>query len=221
MPWPPRREQDLAAWADNFADLIVSGPATIYGLLVADGAQAATLVADYIAKLATSTNPTTRTEAAVASKDVAKALMLADLKVLGNRILANPNVSAGQLVNLGLPLHDRVPSPVPTPTTKPNMDLQSIERRAHVILITDEATPTKRKRPSGCVGAEVFVWIGPDAPPASLEDWHYKGLAPKSEFTVPYSADDAGKTATIVSRWVTRTGKTGPVSNPISGTIAA
>ena len=34
-------------------------------------------------------------------------------------------------------------------------------------------------------------------------------------------AGDANKQATIVARWINRKGEVGPVSNPITGTIAA
>ena len=215
----PHKDSEFGPWAANFSTKITATP-TAYGLIAGDATALATAVTNFTAALTTATNPATRTPVTVASKDTLKAVLIADIRSLAKRIQATPAVTASQKTELGLPVHDAVPTPVAVPTTKPTLDLRGIDRQSHLILIADETTPLKRAKPPGVIGCEIYAAVGP-TPPTDLRHWEYMGLASKAEFTLSYEPEDVNKQATIVARWINRKGEVGPVSNPITGSIAA
>ncbi len=215
----PHKDAELLGWSQNLSSLISAQP-TDYGLVAADATNLASLFAAFDSALTTATTPSTRTSVTVASKDTSKAALTAECRSLAKRIQATPTVTAAQKLELGLPLHDPVPTPVSPPNTKPSIALRGIDRQSHLLLISDETTPSKRARPVGAIGCEIYATTEA-TPPADLRHWEYMGLASKSDFTVNYEATDANKQATIVGRWINRKGEAGPVSNPITGTIAA
>ena len=218
----PSRDEELSTWAGNYSSKITATPVA-YGLLAADATALAALVASFNTALGAATNPATRTAVTVASKDTAKVALVADIRSLARRIQATPSVTAAQKTELGLTVHDEVPSPVPPPATRPLVAVMSTAARMINIRLSDETTPTRRARPTGTSGAEVYSFVptASEAPPADLENWRFEGMATRSDFAVDFNAADIGKSATIVARWFNRKGETGPVSNPITGTIAA
>jgi hypothetical protein len=113
------------------------------------------------------------------------------------------------------------PSPRPAPSTKPVLSVVGIVNDDVVIRIVDQTTPTKRAKPPGTAGAQVFSFVGSGEPPADLELWRFEGLASKSEFTVGFNAADAGKRITLAARWYTVKNEVGPVSDTIETVIAA
>ena len=215
----PSTDPALSTWASNFSSKITATP-TAYGLLAADATSLATLTSAFTASLATASNPATRTAVSVASKDTAKVSLVADIRSLARRIQATSTVTAAQKTELGLPIHSPIPTPVPAPSTRPLVNLLDTGGKSHLIRLADETTPNKRARPVGAAGAEVYSFIG-ETPPQDLEMWRFEGQATKADFVVDYTNADVGKTATIVARWYNRKGETGPVSNPITGTVAA
>jgi len=65
-------------------------------------------------------------------------------------------------------------TPTPIPTTRPQTLVQSGQRLTHTLRISaatrskpDESTPTRRARPAGVLGAE--VWVKLVAPPHADE----------------------------------------------------
>ncbi len=218
----PARDEDFNAWAVNFSALVAAAPVA-YGLLAADATALAGLVTAFTAALTAATNPGTRTAVTVASKETARVALSADIRSLVRRIQAVATVTAAQKTALGISVIQGIYSLVPAPATSPLLNIVAVTPRQHAIRVVDETTPTRRARPFNAAGAEVYAFIGAAGvtPPADLEHWEFKGMATRSDYIVQYNADDAGKQATIVTRWYNRRGQTGPVSNPISGTIAA
>lgn len=91
------------------------------------------------------------------------------------------------------------------------------------IRLVDETTPTKKAKPFGVEGAEVYSYIPADGeePPMDLEKWRFEGLATRSTFQIAYNGDDVGKTAVIRAQWFNPRGEPGPASTAITATIAA
>jgi hypothetical protein len=220
--WLPDKDADLLSFSTNFTAKIVAAPTT-YSLTAADATALGLLNTAFTSALASATNPSTRTKTTVAAKNVVKAQLVADIRSLAKRIQASPTVTVPQKTDLGLPIHQTVPTPVPAPSTQPLINLMSTGGKAMTIRLADELTPTKRARPAGSVGAEVYSYVAaaPGVLPDDLEQWRFEGLATKAEFEVDYNGPDVGKTATIVARWYNAKGETGPLSDPITGTIAA
>jgi hypothetical protein len=216
----PSREDAFVIWATNFSQVITAGPVAV-GLTAADATALSGLLSTFVSAKDLADDPATRTPVVLTNKDVAKASLMADIRSLAKRIQANPAVTAGQKTALGLPIHNATPSPTPVPATKPVVSIVSYALGTIEIQLVDEATPTKKARPTGTIGAEVysFVLSAGGAAPDDLEMWRFEGLATKSTFTIDFNAADGGKEVIIVARWMNRKGEVGASSNPVTGQV--
>jgi hypothetical protein len=95
--------------------------------------------------------------------------------------------------------------------------------RSHRLRLVDETTLTKRAKPEGVEGAEVYSFVAADgqAPPADLTQWRFEGQTRRWDYTVSYDAADVGKTAYLKALWFNPRGQCGPESEPIAATVAA
>jgi hypothetical protein len=218
----PSREAELLTWSVNFFAKVQAAP-TDYGLTIADVTELTPLMTAFTDAYQAATDPATRTKVTVADKDVAKVALVAELRLLARKVQADPAVTAGQKTELGLPVHDLAPTPVPVPATKPVLELAGEDICRHTVRLFDEATPTSRAKPQGSAGAQVFTFIAANGenPPIELDQWTLRGLATRSEFEVVYPGADAGKKAYIAARWFNSKGEVGPRSDAVARLIAA
>lgn len=84
-----------------------------------------------------------------------------------------PKTTDADRATIGITVRDVNGTPTPTPTTRPQALVQAGQRLTHTLRLTDESTPTRRARPKGVLGAEVWVKLidaGTPAPtdPAAL-----------------------------------------------------
>jgi hypothetical protein len=219
----PTKDAELLAWVTNFSTLITATP-TAFGLVAADATTLAGLVTAYSTALTAATNPATRTQVKVAAKDVAKAGLVADVRALARRIQGTTSVTPEQKLSLGLPVHKTSQTPIPPPVTRPVVTLvgQPFQRTVTIRLV-DETTPTKKAKPFGVDGAEVYSYVptASENPPADLEQWRFEGIATRSEFQAGFNVGDVGKTAYVCARWFNPRGQAGPASDDVVATIAA
>ncbi len=218
----PSRDGDLVSWSNNFTTKVVLAP-TDYGLTAADVADLVQLTAGFSAAYNAAVDPATRTRVTVAAKDAARIALVTPLRSLAQRIQANLLVTDVQRTELGLPVRDHAPTPVPVPATKPVLELAGEDVCRHTVRLFDEATPTSRAKPEGSAGAQVFTFIAAngETPPIDLEQWTLYGMATRSEFEVVYPGADAGKKAYIAARWFNGKGEVGPRSDAVARLIAA
>lgn len=90
-------------------------------------------------------------------------------------------------------------------------------------VFTDSATPTRKAKPAGVLGAEIWVNIlavGQPAPtdPASFT---FVALDTPTPYTLDSAGADGGKNANYLLRWVNPTGEKGPWSETATATIGA
>ncbi len=218
----PARDEAMSLWAINFGALIAVSAAS-YGLVLADSTALNPLITAFTTSLSTAKNPTTRTPASVAAKGTARAQLSADIRALVKRIQSNNTITAAQKVSLGITVPTHVRTPVSPPVTRPVLSVANMASRSLTLRVSDESTPTKRAKPSNVEGANVysFVALAGTPPPADLSGWTYKGLARKSDFNCAFEAGDVGKVAHIRALWINSRGAGGPVSDEITGSIAA
>jgi len=217
--WVKSNDAALSAQANQFSAYITANTVAL-GLVAGDATTLATNVTNFDSALAVVQNDSTRTKVTVAEKDTAKAVLVADMRTLGRRLQANPNVSDAQKEALALPVHDTGHSPVPPPVTRPVVSLIGVAQLDVAVRAVDGTTPTSRAKPAGAVALQYFSWVGDQTPPQDLEQWRFEGIATKSDFVISYNLADAGKPVTIVARWMTRKGYVGPTSQPITVAIA-
>lgn len=211
----PTQEAALDPWILNFSTLLTASPAT-YGATASDAAAIAGVYATWHAAFLLVTNPATRTKPAVASKNAAKASMLASVRPLAQAIAGNPGVTNANKEALGLNLHGATgPTPIPAPSTSPILAIIAATPGDMTLRYSDQNTPDKRAKPAGVKALElhaatsVTVLSDPDSIP-------YIGVATKQPYALNWASSEKGKTAYIVGRWITGTGLVGPWSSIIN-----
>jgi hypothetical protein len=218
----PTRFADRLAWSANFSDLLTLDPPG-YFVSIAQAAAYAVVHGEFAAKQETATNPLTRGPAASLARDFAWDQVEPMARELARQIQGNPAITPMKLQALALTVRDTSRTSIGRPTTKPIVNIERIMNLAHLIRIRDEATPTSSARPSGATGWEVWCKVGAagESEPVSIDDCKYVGLATRVPYTVPFTPADANKTVWYLVRAINAKGQAGPLSDQISGTIAA
>ena len=136
------------------------------------------------------------------------------------RIQASPTTTDTQREALGITVPDAIASAAAPPTTRPVVIVDTSQRLRHVIAFADESTPTKKAKPKGVSGAEIWVKVG-DPPPVDPSELAFLSLDTRTPYTAEYDGADGGKTAHYMVRWVSTRGDKGPWSETASATIGA
>jgi hypothetical protein len=220
--WPPAKDQDLDAYDRDFYAKI-NANAALYGLLPADAAAMLPYVTAFTNSLALATDPATKTKVATMANRVARGQIVAVIRALAKRVQANNTVTAAAKTALGLPVHRLVPTPINPPGTRPMINVTGFAPAELSLRIVDESTPTRRARPRGTIGAQIFSFIGPAGtpPPADLKQWAFEGIATRADFKITYAPGDVGKQASLIARWSNAKGQNGPNSLTAAVPIAA
>lgn len=213
----PPKDQDFKAWALNFSTLITATP-TAFGLVAGQATAYAALYAAFNTALTAATDPSTRTKVTVAAKNVARANLETSTRMLAGVVQGFPTITPSQLESLGLTVRSTARPPIPDPVTVPVLSFVGNGPLSAVLRYADELTPASRKKPFGAVQIQVFVSYGTTAP-TGLAQMQMLGVFTKNPVNVTWPGTAAGDTAWVAARWVTRTGKTGPLSAIISTSV--
>lgn len=215
----PGRDQDLDAFAANFDTRITATP-TAFGLLASDATAFHGLATDFSTKLATATNPSTRTKVTVQAKDISRAALKLKARTLAKVVNAYPPITNAQRADLGLTVRDSTPSPIPPPATQPVVNIEGSGGGQGLLRLADETTPLKKAKPPGVFGALIYTKID-GAAPVTPDDAKFSGVATKTLHTVNLPSGSAGKTLWVLAQWINERGENGPTSVVASAMIAA
>lgn len=214
-PYIPPKDADLAAWAENFSDLITANPTT-YGLQAADAVVIAAANAPWQAAYLVAVNPGTRTTVTIAAKNAAKVAFITLARTYASQIRINPGVANADKLDLGLNLPNNSPSPIPPPATWPILAVPTAGPALHEIRFADSSSPASRAKPPLVVQMQLFrgVGVAPIVDPALTQ--FLAGVTKNPYQSVFTDPTDAGKVATYFARWLNRNGEVGPWSAPVS-----
>ena len=81
-------------------------------------------------------------------------------------------------------------------------------------------TRTRKAKPAGAMGAEIWVKIGP-TPPVDPSELTFLAVDTRTPYTTDFDGADGGKQAHYMLRWVNTRGETGPWSETATATIGA
>ena len=212
----PDGDARFDAWQSNFVTYVNDhlpelglSPADVAGL----NGSAASWSSDFPAHGAAQS-------AAREAKDRARVELNGMIRPLVRRLHAESQVDDGERAARGITVPDRVATPTGPPVTRPLVRVDSGQRLQHTIHFTDEATPTRRAKPSGVMGAEIWAKLG-DPPPDGPSELKFLSIDTRTPHTAEFSGEDGGKTAHYMLRWVATTGEKGPWSETASATIGA
>jgi hypothetical protein len=219
--WVPVNDDALDPFVNNFQTLIAANP-TSYGLAAADATAITAAYTTWRAAYLAAINPTTRTKATVATKNIQKANVLGVVRRYGATIRVNRGISDALKIGLGIRIPDTTPVPIPPPSTQPVLTMLDSAIGSQSLKAADQTTPDKKARPAGTVGLLLFRAIdtaGTPTPPASAAQ--FLTFLTRNKFLATLAPADNGKVATYYARWANGRGELGPWSDPLVARIAA
>jgi len=215
----PAADAQFDTWQVNFVTY-VNAHLLDLGLDAADvvdlNATAATWTTEYPAHTAAQA----AAEAARQAKDGARSGFEGAIRPLVRRLQASPDVDDAERAAMGITVPDRETTPQVPPKTRPVVSVDTSQRLQHTIAFADEATPTRKAKPAGVMGAELWVKVG-DPPPVDPGELTFLSLDTRTPYVADFPGEDGGKTAHYMLRWVATTGEKGPWSETASATIGA
>ena len=116
---------------------------------------------------------------------------------------------------LGITVSKSTSSSLGKPTTRPIPRIELKGRYPLEIHFVDETTPTRKAKPSGIMGNEIWVKIG-DPPPTDPKELTFVALDTATPYVMEFKGEDVGKIAYFMLRWVNRKGESKPWSQTVS-----
>jgi hypothetical protein len=215
----PAADAEFDAWQTNFVDYATANMAEL-GLDAADLTPIDTAQTEWATDYPAHVTAVANAESARAAKDGARAGYVTLVRALVRRLQASSTITDAQRAALGITVPGMNPTPSGPPESRPLVTIDCSQRLRHLIGFTDETTPTRRAKPAGVLGAEIWVKVGGTAP-TDPSELRFMGLSTRAPFTAEFAGTDGGQIAYYWVRWVNNTGEKGPWSETASATIGA
>lgn len=154
----------------------------------------------------------------------------AEVRRLATFIQSYPTTTDADRARMGLRVHLPTRAASTAPTTAPVARVESANRLTHTVRFSDESTPTRRGKPKGVQGAEVWLALADaHAPPPPLSTdprtgeagYRFLALSSRGNLHTSFTSEDKAKTAYYALRWVSTRGEPGPWSEVAAATVAA
>ena len=157
------------------------------------------------------------------AKDDSRDALESLIRALVKRLQVSSAVDDTERAALGITVSDKIRTAAGDITTRPIGVVDTSQRLRHEIRFSDEATPTKRAKPAGVMGCEIWVKVLPagEAAPSGADGLSFLSLDTASPYIAEYDGANGGKTAHYMLRWVKSSGDKGPWSETVSATITA
>lgn len=141
------------------------------------------------------------------------------LKKSNKEVRGKSETTEAQLRLLGLKVYDSTHTAARIPETAPYLLIEIEKNRRHTLRVRDREDVGSRAKPRGVLGAEIWMRIG-DEGILSEENYRYLGMTTNGSFTFQHDAENTGKQAYYVARWLNRKAERGGWSDTVSATIA-
>jgi len=219
----PGSDTQFQAWAQNF-NTYASTHIVELGLDPTDLTPIISTLSAFSMALTDHITAQQTAQAARQAKDDARAAAEAAIRALVRQLQASPDVDDSERASLGITVPDSTPTPISGGIdTRPIGAVDTSQRLRHEIRFSDESTPTRRAKPAGVMGCEIWVKVAAagDPPPTGGDDLSFVAMDTASPYIVEYDGADGGKMAHYMLRWINSGGEKGPWSETISATITA
>ena len=232
----PRPDGDFSAWANNY-NVAVHKFWEAQGLDPTDLKPLEEAIAAWNKDYAAHVSAQAKAEAAFAAKRQARhgvpggpVALEPEARRIAAFIQTYPATTDADRATIGIRVRVEGGPPSPTPTTRPLARVQSGNRLTHTLRFSDESTPTRKAKPNGVQGAEVWLALA-DAhdpepplntdPRAGEAGYRFLALSSRGNLKADFTSADKGKTAYYALRWVSTRGEKGPWSEVCAATVAA
>ena len=213
----PNNEAEFRAWATNFIDQ-VAGHSQLYHLDAERIQQLQAELGEFDSSIADAIRARDTALAATRHKNDLRSNFEDNIRVAIRMIQANDKVTDSAREAAGVHVPKSTRTPVAIPSTGPIGFVMATDRLEHTLSFANSVTPTRRAKPAGVTGCEVYLYIGSDTP-QSPSRYTFHMLSTRTPQRITFTDDDAGKTANYLLRWLNTKGQHGPWSQVISATI--
>ena len=214
----PGPDASYQAWQSNFVTYANANLAAL-GLVAADMAPITAAQTTWTTAFPAHVAAVAAAKAAKQTKDEARAAYVAAIRPLVRRLQASAVVSDAEKASLGITVA-QTPGPIGPPTTAPICTIECGNRLQQTLRFVDSATPTRKAKPAGALGVEIWNKVG-TTPPTGENDLRFVAVDTNAPYVMNFPAEDGGKTNYVWMRWVSPTGERGPWSEQAQATIAA
>lgn len=214
----PGPDANFQAWQTNFVTYANANLAAL-GLTAADMTPITAAQSGWATAFPAHVTAVAAAKAAKQAKDEARAAYVGAIRPLVRKLQASTLVSDAERAALGITVRQE-PTPNGPPTTAPIATIECGNRLQQSIRFVDSATPTRKAKPAGVLGAEIWHHVG-TTPPASEADLRFVAVDTNAPYVMNFSAADGGKNNYVWVRWISPSGERGPWSEQAVATIAA
>lgn len=214
----PSRDTDFLNWMNAFMSHATGNLAAL-GMTAADVAALQGPLAAYASTLQGSTYAQQQARGAVAAKATARKAAEIAFRNQVRLIQARTQTTDMHRQALGLNSRDRNPTntvmgaATVAQLTRPKISVDTSQRLQHVLKLEDSDESSRRRRPEGVTGCELFSRSAADA------SWQYLDNAPKLTHVIRYEQTQANAMVQYQCRWVYKDGTKGPWSEIVAATI--
>lgn len=214
----PGPDANFQAWQSNFVTYANANLAAL-GLVAADMTPVTATQTGWTTAFPAHVAAVNAAKAAKQTKDEARAAYVGAIRPLVRRLQASAVVSDAEKASLGINVR-ATPAPIGAPTTAPIVSIECGNRLQQTLRFVDSATPTRKAKPAGVLGVEIWSKVG-TTPPAGESDLRFVAVDTNAPYLMDFDSADGGKTNYVWMRWVSPTGERGPWSEQAQATIAA
>lgn len=218
----PRPDGEFGAWAAYFAKALEDWW-TNQGLDLAALAAFQSALNTWETAYPANTAAQAAAESARQAKDAARKTLESLTRPLAQFVQNYPTTTDADRATLGITIRRAARAAFGTPASRPRVRIDAGSRLTHRLTVADESTPTRRARPEGVIGAEVWMALVPpgENPPTDPNALTFRALATRPTSSEEFEARDGGKTAVYMLRWISKSGERGPWSDAVTATVAA
>lgn len=219
----PGSDTAFQAWVENFVTYATAHIVDL-GIGPPDLIPIAGGKTDFDTKMSANITAQQTAQSARQAKDDCRDSLESAVRALVKRLQVSGDVDDTERAALGITVRDKVRTETAGDiTTRPIGIVDTSQRLRHEIRFSDEATPTRRAKPKGIMGCEIWVKVtAPGEPsPTSADELSFVTLDTASPYIAEFDGADGGKTAHYMLRWVKSSGDKGPWSETVSATITA
>ena len=204
----PTTDADFNTWQDNLLKYAGANLAAL-GLTAADLTPITAAQSAWTAAYSNHVAAQAAAKAASQTKDFARDSYEAFLRKLAQRIQTKPDLADSHRAALQITVRETQRTSVGVPERRPVVNVNTSQRLRHTINFNDEKTPTRRAKPEGVMGREIWVKVG-DPVPTDPSQLRFLATDTATPYVAEYDGVDAGKVAHYMLRWVNRKGEAGP-----------
>jgi hypothetical protein len=180
----PRPDGDFNGWASHYYDAVKAWW-EVQGLDPTDLKPLEMALAEWNTAFPAHVAAAAAAEAARQGKDTSRVSLEAEIRPVAQFVQTYFKTTDADRANMGITVRSSRGGTGVPPVTRPLVRVDTSQRLLHTLRFSDESTPTRRRKPRGVLGAEVWVALAaPHDPPPLLRfagEWKDEGQALRAE----------------------------------------